>query len=123
MSEVAEVLREAQVIIEKGWTKGKMHDTGRTKFCALGALDLAASGQVETFIKAGVMLGEVIQEQYPDRTLIPHLGHLGTAEACSCGAPHINDTIAPFNDHVATTRDEVLTMFDKAIVKAEEAVE
>lgn len=98
----ADVLREARALVEKPehWTKGtfeSQNEDGEPCFCAIGALDEAAT----------LALGEP--------------GGRGYAEAFRAlrkASPF--GTIALFNDDEDTTHDMILDLFDRAIEAVEQ---
>ncbi len=137
MSDVKTVLRNARKIItSKGWVKGDDHriEEGESKFCARGAVYVAAGAQVVVRTKIDPYSGEVydfaewdnssidwdVQSKAMDRlaTVAQKLAkekNLLSGDTCN---------IVGYNDLPATTVEDVLEAFDEAIrlVEAEELV-
>lgn len=107
------VLTEAREIVNAGWHQGDWTNGDHTKFCAMGAIGLATTGDVQ-FVHFPFFANRHVQ------ALQRHLEDVGWTPG-SCKNPGCDGcrSVAHFNDHPETTKADVLALFDKAI--AEEA--
>lgn len=94
MSDVADKLREARALIERGWTRGEFERAGRV--CLLGAVNRVA----------------------PVITL--RIACLDTLSEVISGVPYWGSALAQWND-AQPSKKPVLAAFDKAIELAEKS--
>jgi hypothetical protein len=118
VSEIADKLREARALIERGWTKGEFaldangdEADGITAqpvcFCALGAISQAAIGYPNPDADDLPVINEPFDE-------------VATFFAGSLGF-RFSHEVARWNDALGRTQAEVLAAFDKAIELAEQS--
>lgn len=93
MNQVAEKLRQARALIERGWTQGWFVSSDGLGVCPIGAINKVYIGHA-TF-RGGESAKRLLRK----------------AIGCPC--------IAPWNDAPERTQAEVLAAFDKAIELAE----
>lgn len=99
---VADKLREARALIERGWTQGNYVEEGC--YCALGAIGMAVVGNPTA---PSFMCG------YPAISGVVRALGLPLGLRTSSG-------VADWNDAPDRTQAEVLAVFDKAIALAEQ---
>jgi hypothetical protein len=116
VSAVADKLREARALIERGWTQGEFAldakgeeiespDQTPTCFCALGAISQAALGYPDPDAEDFVSNAKPFED-------------VSTVLAQALGF-RFSHEIAKWNDRLGRTQAEVLAAFDKAIELAE----
>lgn len=98
------VLVEARALIAKGWTKGRamladMH--GNRRYCAVGAVDVAATNQQGTTPPGASTSSVAIRVLERIRRHLPKQSHM--------------PCIVDWNDDPCRTREEVLAVFDTEI--------
>lgn len=91
-STIADDLRAARALVERGWFKGWLTDGQRV--CAVGALNIACNGSA-----AGIPLDDWERRD----------------AAAALLRQHLTQEIAYFNDDPETTKQDVLNLFDKAL--------
>lgn len=143
MKSVSGVLRGARKLLTTaGWVKGDDHrvENGESKFCARGAVQIAAGGQVNTVLRVTEPSwfdpeGQVKQFTEVDLSYLDHAAYNEamhvlsrvankTAQERGWYAEGLSCDIVGANDLPGSTLDDVLSIFDEAIAlhEAEQVV-
>jgi hypothetical protein len=99
MNAVADKLRQARALVERGWMQGDYADADCECFCALGAIQMAVCGEPDNDFSLRTRPLEQLFQQA-----------LGVK------------SIVNWNDANGRTQAEVLAAFDKAIELAEQSL-
>src|SRR4051812_6916470 len=102
-----DVLIKARELVMTGWTQNRYCSTGKTCFCALGAIGMVCPG---TYPGVDAAEDKDGKSNYPEGTL--------AAKYLAAALPVGNFGVASWNDAPGRTVGEVVQVFNRAIANA-----